>query len=149
MPMDTEELVRPANLEEQVLGKIHQIRINNLTTRQKKDAYLIEKDMVDVFRELVFKHYGIYWDQVLELPDDELRALFDLVHKRAKRIARMIKIPLWATPILGWVAIIIADNDSSIFALDNKVRELKRMRGEIFNPTKIIRTYADQFADHQ
>ena len=139
--MTTEALVRPSNIQEQLLGKIRDMRQNNLTAKQKKDIDMYEKQLVNGFRIFSWKYFGVSQEQILELTDEEIEALFSLVYSRARKTSIYMTVIGVCIPIFGW-AIILPESESISFT--SSVRKLNKMLGNGFSTAKTIRTRLGQ-----
>lgn len=132
----TEALIKPANIQEQLLSKISEMRRNNLTAKQKQDLKAFAEKTTRSFKILTWRYFGISESQVQELSDQELEALFLIVHERAKKTAVYMKILGYGIPIIGWI-IIFPGSDT--ICLTNSTRKLRSMLRDSFNPAKILR----------
>lgn len=138
--MTTEALVKPANIQEQLLGKIGEMRQNNLTAKQKQNIqeYIKEysDDLRKSFERLTWKRFGISESQIQELSDQELGALFLLVYERAKKSSICHKILFYSTFV--WIIAFPCKPPDSVL-LTNCTRKLRSILGNGFNPVKLIR----------
>lgn len=133
----TSLLVKPANIEEQLLGKIGEMRQKNLTAKQKNKIERLERGLASGFLTLSWNYFGVDGEQIQELSDPEIKALFLLVAERARKTAIFARIFGFGIPIFGWIFIL---SESQTIRLSNSVRKLKQMIGNGFNPTQIIRS---------
>lgn len=122
---------------ERLLGKISEMRKNNLTEQQKDDLARLAKKARRSFELLALRYFGIGWTQIQELSDQEVEALFLLVYERAKKTAVYMKVLAYGIPIVGWISI---RDDSDTIKLTDTTRKLRSMLRNSFNPVKIIRS---------
>ena len=134
--MTTEALVKPANIQEQLLGKISEMRQSNLTGKQKQDIRRFTDIARTSFRSLTWRYFGIGEAQIQEFSDQEVEALFMLVFERAQKASVYMKILGYGIPIFGWTVILC---DSETIALTNSTRKLKYILRNSFNPVKLMR----------
>lgn len=134
--MTTEALIRPANIQEQLLGKISDMRQKNLTAKQKEEIEFHERRLIGGFKKFSWHYFGVNKEQIQELSDQEIEALFLLVSERARKTAVYMRILGISIPIIGWMAI-LGESESIPFA--NSTRKLKQAFGNSFNPVRIIR----------
>ncbi|MDP3792273.1 MAG: hypothetical protein Q8Q89_00945 [bacterium] len=137
--MTTEALVKPANIQEQLLGKISEMRQNNLTAKQKQDIKGCTNTARTGFKKLTWRYFGISETQIQEFSDQEVEALFILVFERAQKASIYMKILGYGIPLIGWLIIL---NESESIALTNSTRKLKSMLRNSFNPAKLMRDQA-------
>lgn len=134
--MTTEAMIKPANIEEQLLAKISEMRQKNLTAKQKDEMGRLSRKLGRSFKSLAWTYFEIDAFQILELTNPELDALFNLVYNRARKVSIFMTILGYAIPLVGWATIL---PDSETIKLANSTRKLKKILGSMFNPTKIIR----------
>lgn len=134
--MITEVLVKPATIQEQLLGKISDMRQNNLTAKQKEKIAFHERRLISGFKKFSWHYFGVNKEQIQELSDQEIEALFLLVSERARKTAVYMRILGISIPLIGWMAILV-ESESIPFA--NSTRKLKQAFGNNFNPTRILR----------
>lgn len=134
--MTTEALIKPATIQEQLLGKISEMRQKNLTAKQKEEIEFHERRLIRGFKTFSWLYFGVNREQILELSDQEIEALFLLVSKRARKTAVYVRILGISIPIFGWI-IILGTSESISFT--NSTRKLKQKFGNSFNPVRIIR----------
>ena len=139
--MTTEVLVKPSNIQEQLLGKISDMRQKNLTAKQKEDIKRYENQLVNGFRTFSYRYFGISKAQIQELTDQEIEALFSLVYSRASKTSIYMTVIGVCIPIFGW-AIILPESESISFT--SSVRKLNKMLGNGFSTAKTIRTRLGQ-----
>lgn len=137
--MTTEALIKPANIQEQMLGKIGEMRQNNLTARQKQDIGKFQYIARSSFKKLTWRYFGISETQTQELSDQELEALFLIVSERAQKSSVYMKILGYGIPLIGWLIIL---DESDTIHLTNSTRKLRSMLRNTFNPAKLIRNQA-------
>lgn len=140
--MTTETLIKPATIQEQLLGKISEMRQRNLTAGQKQRIKYLKERVKDKFMKLVWQYFGLSITQVQELSDQELEVLFLLVFERTAKTARCLKVIAGfgcVIPVAGWLmAGMIFDNSETIKFVSS-VREIKKMLGDSFSPYQILR----------
>lgn len=134
--MKNEPLINPATFQEQLLGKISDIRQKNQTAKKKEEIEYYENQLNWYFQRLSWLYFGINKKQIQELSDQEIEALFPLVSERARKTAVYMQILGISIPIIGWIALALGVSESIQFA--NSVRKLKQF-GIGFNPVRIIR----------
>ena len=134
---NSESLIKPSNIQEQLLGKINDMRQKNLTAKQKKDIDEYEKQLVRGFGELSWKYFGVSKEQIQELTDPEIEALFSLVSKRANKTAICIRLLGLNLPIINWMFCL--EFKSILFT--KSVRKLNKILGNDFSTAQIIRRH--------
>ena len=139
--MTSESLVKPANIQEQLLGKISDMRQKNLTAKQKEEIKYLERRLVSGFKTFSWNYFGVNKEQIQELSDHEIEALFLLVAEKAGKTAIYMRILGFGIPIIGWTIIL---TESETIRFSNSVRKLKQMVRNGFNPTQIIRSRLNQ-----
>jgi hypothetical protein len=139
--MTTEILVKPANIQEQLLGKISEIRQKNLTAKQKEEIEDLKRRLMSGFLRFSWNYFGLFKEEIQKLSDQEIEALFFLVAERAGKTAIYMRILGFGTPIIGWIGIL---NEPETTRFSNSVRKLKQMVGNGFNPTQIILSRLNQ-----
>ena len=151
----TESLIKPANVQEQLLAKVAKLREENLKAEEEyriKNAEAMKEELIETFYKIYRKqfiacfgnlsksYFGVKKEQILGMSDPEIETLFLLVLKQATRTNFRWKIFCWCVPIVGWIlAPTIFDSDSKTHGLVSSTRELKKALGDNFNPVKIIR----------
>ena len=137
--MTSEILVKPANIQEQLLGKICGMRHKNLAAGQIFDIKNLSRRVGVTFSRLVKQYFGIDKEQILELSDQELEALFIVVCKRASRTALYLKV-FFAVPVVGWVYCLFefSDSSSNTLTFTRAIRKLKKIIGSNFNSVEIL-----------
>lgn len=134
--MTTETLVKPANAKEQLLGKISEMRQKNQTAKQKEEIEFHERRLIDGFKKFSWRYFGVNKEQIQELSDQEIEALFLLVSELARKTAVYMRILGISIPLVGWIAIL---QESETIQFANSMRKLKKTFGNSFNPVRIIR----------
>lgn len=119
---------------EQLLVQIADMRRKNLTAKQQDKISNLSLEIRHHFFNLTWKYFGIDYDQVLQLSDQKLKALFTLVSARAHKTSSYMRV-LFTISILGW----LAHSASSTFMLNGSTQKLKKMLGNSFDLVKIIR----------
>ncbi len=135
--MTTENLIKPANIQEQLLGKISEMRQKNLTAKQKEEIELHGGRLVRSFKIFSWRYFGIDKEQIKKLSKQEIEALFLLVSKRVSKTAICMITLGCLIPIIGWIIIL---PESQAITHAHSLRKLKKMLGNGFNPTQIIRS---------
>ena len=133
--MKTESLVGPANIREQVRGKLADMKRNNLTRKQKELIDILEVKLVRGLKLLSERYFGINREQILELSDDEINALVDIVYGRAKKPGTFIKI----------LCLGITLEDVPTVWFTDATRKLKKMRNNNFNPAETTRALIGRY----
>lgn len=154
----TNALVKPSTIQEQLLGKISEMRQEieqeNLTKEHGAKVEHMIRSFGYTFESLVWKYFKINKQKIQKLSDQELNTLFALVSERAGIKAPYIKFGVYSflfISIIGWSALLpmILSDDSGISmgnTLDfiNLQRKLRKILGDDFDPIKIIRSRLDQ-----
>ncbi len=93
-----EVLVKPANIEEDILSLISEMRRSNLTAKQVEYIEHQRKKAFCSFRKIVRRKFGLSDEQILDLNDQKLEALFVMLVKRAQK-SLWYQYPLHIFPI--------------------------------------------------
>ena len=136
--METGTLIKKT-IEEQVFIKINVMRQNELTAKQANEIEKLEGRIKCDFFLLVWKYFGISECQAKQFSDQELKALFFIVHKKAEKTAVYIK-TLSAITVVGWFMVNSYGAGSDTVDFTNSVRKLKKKLGNSFDPVKILRS---------
>lgn len=139
--MTTEALVKPTTIQEQVLGKIDEMRQRNLTAKQKEKIDYLERRLISGFKYFAWHYFGVNEEQIHELSDQEIEALFLLVSERTRKRAIWVGALGIGIPFFGW-SMILPDAESLIFT--RSINKLKQMLGNGFNSAQIVRSRLNQ-----
>ncbi|MBI2057519.1 MAG: hypothetical protein HYT63_00845 [Candidatus Yanofskybacteria bacterium] len=136
--METLALVKPTP-KELLLNKIEGMQKNNLTAVQKEKLAYLKSEIVQGFKTLTGRYFGLNAKQILELPDKEIEALFLLVRKRARKTSFYLIMLGLSIPIFGWavLAVSVAADDSVAITFTRSLRKFKKMLGHEFNPIEV------------
>lgn len=126
--MPTEAMIKPANIEEQVLAKINELKQKKLTAKQKNKLEWLGHRLRCSFEWLTLKYYGIDKSQIRELTDPELNALFNIVYNRSRKISVFIRILCFGIPIDDFDTVLLVESN----------RKLRKILGSSFDPVKVI-----------
>ena len=123
----TEEvLVKPANIEEDILSLISEMRRSNLTAKQVEYIEHQRKKAFCSFRKIVRRKFGLSDEQILDLNDQKLEALFVMLVKRAQK-SLWYQYPLHIFPItLTIISIINYGWDPNVH-LSRAINSLRRV----------------------
>jgi len=133
--METLALVKPTAYE-QMLSIIENMKRDNLTAVQLEKLAVMKSRIKNCFLNLTLTYFGLSREQVIQLSDQELDALFTLVSERARRELIYLKV-LWITvPFLSWL--LTFDLDVVVFTIS--LSKVKKTLGDKFDVVKLIRS---------
>jgi hypothetical protein len=139
--MTTEILVKPANVQEQVLARISEMRQEDYKMELIKCKETREVDLKRIVKErfeyLTERYFKVSRKRIRELPDQELKVLLDLTYERAQKI--MARKRVLSFSVIGWVWIVFSlmGFDEKVFL--NEIHDLKLILKDQYNPVAIIR----------
>lgn len=121
-----EVLIKPANIEEDILSLISEMRRSNLTAKQVEYIEHQRKKAFCSFRKIVRRKFGLSDEQILDLNDQKLEALFVMLVKRAQK-SLWYQYPLHIFPItLTIISIINYGWDPNVH-LSRAINSLRRV----------------------
>lgn len=130
--MTTEALIKPANIQEQLLGKISEMR-QNLTAKQKQNIKEYTEMRGRSFEILAWRYFGISAVQIEELSDQELEALWLMVFERAQKVSVYMKILGYGIPVIGWIFILYNSHTICFTDATRKLRSITSTQSSVTN----------------
>ena len=132
--METLVLVKPT-AKEQLFVKITEIKRKNLTAAQVNEISEVKKCLTFAFEQLVWAYFGLSKEQILELSEQEIEALYLLTLERSKRMFIFLWILQVTVPLLGLA--VASETDTMMFR--RNLCKIKKMLGVGLNLGRILR----------
>lgn len=123
--MTTEALIKPASIEEDVLALISEMRRDNLTAKQIRYIGEQRNRAFASFRKIVRSKFGLSDEQILDLNDQRMEALFVMLVGRAQK-SLWYQYPLHIFPITLVITCAINEGWNPGFNLSLAINNLHR-----------------------
>lgn len=105
--MDEQSLILP-NKREALLMKLSKFKVNALNLREQEDLKRLTRITTTLFLKLCKSKFGVSWDQIQILKQEEINELAVIIHQQSRATALINTGILACIPVIGWIVLLIS-----------------------------------------